>query len=467
MKISELRKLTLRQIAALLRSGDISPVELARLLLEQIRRTDDKVKAYVTICEEKELVNHAEIVTQRLRSGQISGQLAGIPISVKDLFETEGMRTTCGSKLLQDYVPKQDCTVVKRLKMAGGIILGKLNTHEFALGGVSPPTRNPWNLDHIPGGSSGGSGAAIAVTSAVATTGSDTTGSIRLPASFCGAVGLKPTYSRVSRAGIFPESWSLDHVGPIARHVEDAALLLGIMAGYDEFDPTSSERPVPDYVAELDPEISKLRIGIPKNYFFERCDREVTKAVMRAIDLLVEMGCETVDFEFPHIPEIIAACTLLDSCEASAYHEREIAERAKDFQPDVRLLLEQGLFIPASYYIQALRVRAMVFREVVKLFRNFDVIVTPTEPMVAPSAGENVVSFEGHEESLDSAMFRYLAPFNLTGLPALSLPCGFSRELPIGMQIIGGAFDEENVLRVGHAYEKATMWHLKSPEIAG
>lgn len=466
LRISELKKLTLQEIAERIRSGQTSPSEIVRLLLDQIRRTDEKLKAYVTICEESAL-RLAEAAELQVRAGHDLGPLHGIPISIKDLFETEGIRTTCGSKLMQDYVPRTDCTVVKRLKLNGAIVLGKLNTHEFALGGITPPTRNPWNLDHIPGGSSGGSAAAIAASSAIATTGSDTGGSIRIPASFCGVVGLKSTYGRVSRAGVFPESWSLDHVGPITRRVEDAALLLRTMAGHDDLDPTSSEVAVPNYVELLKDGISELRIGVPTNYFFERCDKQVSKAVTSAIELLKDLGCRTIEFEFPYIPEIMAAYTTLDSCEASAYHERSVEHRAGDFQPDVRLLLEQGLFIPATYYIQALRVRAMIFPEIMNLFKRFDLIVTPSEPMVAPEIGQQIVRFDDAEESVDSALVRYLAPFNLTGLPALSIPCGFSSNgLPIGMQIIGKAYDEATVLKAGQAIEQATDWHMRSPEIA-
>lgn len=437
-----------------------------RLLLDQIRRTDDRLKAYVTVCEES-AVKLAEAAEIQLAAGHDLGPLHGIPVSVKDLFETEGIRTTCGSKLMRDYVPKTDCTVVRRLKANGAIVLGKTNTHEFALGGITPPTRNSWNLNRIPGGSSGGSAAAIAACSAIASTGSDTGGSIRIPASFCGVVGFKPTYGRVSRAGIFPESWSLDHAGPIARCVEDAALLLGIMAGRDELDPTSSELLVPDYVEQLKHGVDGMRIGIPANHFFEQCHGEVAEAVSKAIGLLKDLGCRTITFEFPHIPEIMAAYTALDSCEASAYHERSLETRAGDYNSDVRLLLEQGLFIPATYYIQALRARAMIFPKIMSLFKQFDVMITPSEPMVAPEVGQQTVRFDGVEESVDSALVRYLAPFNLTGLPALSVPCGFAGDgLPIGMQIIGKAYDEPAVLRIAYAYEQATDWHRMFPDVA-
>ncbi|MGD0177882.1 MAG: amidase [Candidatus Bathyarchaeia archaeon] len=456
--------MTLREIAKKIRSGETSPSEIVRLLLEQIRRTDDKLQAYITVCEESSL-KLAEAAELQLKAGHDLGVLHGIPVSIKDLYETEGIRTTCGSRLMQDYVPKKDSTVVARLKSKGAIVLGKLNTHEFALGAMSPPTKNPWDLGRIPGGSSGGSAAALAMGSAIATTGSDTGGSIRIPASFCGVVGLKPTYGRVSRAGIFPESWSLDHAGPLTKRLEDAALLLRIMAGRDELDPTSSDLPVPDYVQELETNIAGLRVGVPTNHFFEHCDCEIAKAVNAAVEVLEGLGCTKVEFEFPSISEIMAAYTTIDLCEASAYHEREIEQRAADFQPDVRLLLEQGLLIPASYYIQAQRVRAMLFAKVMSLFDHLDVIVTPSVPIVSPQVSQTIVRIDDYEESVDSAAVRYLAPFNLTGLPALSIPCGFSSKgLPIGMQIAGRAYDESTILRLGHEYENATEWHMRLPE---
>ena len=464
MKLSEIRELTLPQIAAGIRGGKTSPTEIIELLLERIEKTDNKVKAYVTVLDKSTLLRLADAAELELKSGHDLGPLHGIPVSVKDLFETAGIKTTCGSRLMQDYVPKNDCAVVTRLKSAGAIVLGKTNTHEFALGGITPPTKNPWNVSHIPGGSSGGSAAAIAASSAIAATGSDTGGSIRIPAAFCGVVGLKPTYGRVSRAGVFPESWSLDHVGPITRRVVDAALMLRIMAGYDQSDPTSSTRPVPDYLDHLEDDVTGLKVGVPNNYFFDNCDGEVTDAVSAAIEVLKDLGCRTVGFDFPYLPEIMAAYTTIDSCEASAYHEKEIAERADEFQPDVRLLLEQGLFIPATYYIQALRTRAMIFPAIMSLFKKFNVIVTPSEPTVAPELGQRTIRFGHTEETVDSAFCRYLAPFNLTGLPALSLHCGFSHNLPVGMQIIGKAFDESTVLQVGNAYENATDWHKKFPE---
>ena len=465
MKLSRLRELTLRQIADGIRNDETSPTELVTILLQQVQRTDEKVKAYVTICGDKalELARAAEL---QLKAGYDLGLLHGIPVSIKDLFETAGIRTTCGSKLMQNYTPTTDCTAVTRLKQAGAIIFGKTNTHEFALGGITPPTRNPWNLNHIPGGSSGGSAAAIAAGSALVATGSDTLGSIRIPASSCGVVGLKPTYGRVSRAGVFPESWSLDHVGPITRRVEDAAIMLSVMAGYDELDPTSSQANVPDYLG-LDDKIEGVKIGVPKNYFFERCDKEVRKAVNNAIDRLQQLGCQRVEFEFPYVQEIGASLVAIDACESAAYHERSLAERADEYSPDVRLQLEQALFIPATYYIQALRTRGMILPTVLRIFKQCDVIVTPTLPSVAPEVDARKIMIDGVEEQ--SSMYwdtRYVAAFNLTGLPAISVPCGFAANgLPIGMQIVGNRYDELTILRLAHAYENATVWHNKFPEL--
>jgi len=465
VQVSDLRRLTLREIAIGIRDHRITPTELVTTLLDQIRRTDGKLKAYVTVCAEDAL-EQAEAAELELQSGHDLGPLHGIPVSIKDNFETKGIRTTCGSKLLKNYIPARDCTVVNRLKQSGAIMLGKTNTHEFALGVITPPTRNPWSTDRIPGGSSGGSAVAVAVASAAVATGSDTAGSIRIPSSFCGAVGLKPTYGLVSRAGVIPECWSLDHIGPIARRVDDAALLLSVMAGYDVQDPNSSEKNVPSYLKELGGELQGMTIGIPKNHFFDRCDEEVEKAVFSAVDLLATLGCKIVEFDFPHVTEVFAACTAIDLCESSTYHERNLAERADEFSPDVRAYLDQGFFIPATYYINALRMRAMIFQEVVGLFKRFDVIITPTEPIVAPLVETGRVSFDGSEENVTDAMVRYTYPFNLMGLPALSIPCGFSKgRLPIGLQIIGKPFCEATVLKLGNAYEQATTWHSYEPDV--
>ncbi len=451
MKIAEVRKHTLLELVEMIMTSETSPSELVGLLLDQIRATDDRIRAYVTVSQDA--MRQARRMDREVKTGR-KGVLSGIPISFKDNFETRGIRTTCGSEILREYVPDRDATVVKRLKSAGVIVLGKLNMHEFAQGGLTPPTRNPWNTECIAGGSSGGSGAAVAVGSALAATGSDTGGSIRGPSSFCGVVGLKPTYGRVSRHGVFPASWSLDQVGPIVRRVEDAAVMLAQMAGRDAMDPTTTDLPVPDYVRAINGPFNGLRLGVPANHFFEGRDRRVSKVVREAIHTLESLGCKTVEFEFPHVEEIMAARQAIEMCEATAYHMHWLATSASKYKPDVRSSLEQGLFVPAVYYIQALRYRGKVFPEIVRLFKKFDVIITPTMPVVATRTGEELKD--------DTGMY-CTGSFNLLGLPALSMPCGFVDGLPVGMQIVGNAFDETTVLKTGLAYERASKFYLREP----
>jgi aspartyl-tRNA(Asn)/glutamyl-tRNA(Gln) amidotransferase subunit A len=438
----------------MLRMGETSPSELVALHLDQIRATEERIRAYVTI--NQNAMRQARRMDKKVKTGR-NGILFGIPISFKDNFETRGIRTTCSSEILREYVPTTDATVVKKLKSAGIIVLGKLNMHEFAQGGLTPPTRNPWNTECIAGGSSGGSGAAVAAGSALAATGSDTGGSIRGPSSFCGVVGLKPTYGRVSRHGIFPASWSLDHAGPIVRRVEDAAVMLTIMAGSDASDPTTSDLPVTDYVRAIGGQFKGLKLGVPTNHFFEGCDSRVSKVVRRAIHTLETLGCKTIDFEFPHVEEIMAARQSIEMCEATAYHLRWLTTYANRYKPDVRSNLEQGLFVPAVYYIQALRFRAKVFPEIVKLFKKFDVMITPTIPVVATKTSV---------ELKDETGMHCTGAFNLLGLPALSMPCGFVDGLPVGMQIVGNAFDEATVLKTGLAYERVSKFYQYEPPLA-
>jgi aspartyl-tRNA(Asn)/glutamyl-tRNA(Gln) amidotransferase subunit A len=351
------------------------------------------------------------------------------------------------------------------LKQAGAILLGKTNTHEFALGVITPPTRNPWNPECIPGGSSGGSAAAVAASSAVAATGSDTGGSIRIPASCCGIVGLKPTYGLASRSGVFPESWSLDHVGPITKRVEDAALILSVMAGYDENDPSSAQVSVPDYVASLDDKLHALSIGVPNNYFFDECNERVRDLVLGALKKVEEFGCKIAEFEFPYVAEITSAYRAIVLSEASSFHEITLSKRATELGEDSRQFLDAGLFIPATTYIKAQRIRAWVFEETQKLFRKFDAIVTPTLPMVAPEVKALPTDLTERRRKISSPMSRYVSPFNLTGLPAISIPCGFTNGLPVGAQLISKAFDEITLFRIGYAYQQATDWHLRFPEL--
>jgi len=441
----------------------MSSEALVEALLSRIDETEGRLKAYVTVSRDTALTEAREADRRAAKGGKL-GPLHGIPVSVKDLIETKGIRTTAGSKLLSTYIPSRDATVVKRLKAAGAIIIGKTNTHEFALGGVTPPTSNPWDLSRIPGGSSGGSAAAIAAGSALASLGSDTGGSIRLPSSYCGVVGMKPTYGRVSRAGVFPESWSLDHVGPITKNVEDCALLLSVIAGRDRLDPTTSKKPVPDYLSGAGSGFDGMRVGIPDDYF-EPMQKGVRSTVRQAIKEIARLGAVVQHFKFPMVDEIVAAYSIIDYSESSAYHEDLFRKRAKDYQPDVRVLLEQGFLITAVDYIRAQRLRGVLFPRMKSLFKQLDIIVTPSQPMVAPNHGTTDVVLDGRRMEVLSAMTKFLAPFNFTGQPALSINCGFSNGLPVGLQLVGSYFEEGKILSAALAYQKETRWDRVRPKI--
>ena len=358
----------------------------------------------------------------------------------------------------------------KRLRDAGTILLGKLNTHEYAYGVTTNnphfgPTRNPWNLAHIPGGSSGGSGAAIAAGLATATTGTDTGGSIRMPASVCGVVGLKPTYGRVSKAGVLPLSYLFDHTGPITRTVEDAALVLNAIAGYDPTDATTVRTPVDDYTAELGAGLRGLRIGIPRAYFFAHLEDDVATAVEQAIAELRRLGADVREVAVPGVEAGIGALFGLVLAEAQEIHARALRTRPADFGADVLDLLS-GETPDAESLMRALRARDALCVSMRSALESVDLLVTPTTPITAAGIGQETVRYGGLEESLLGAMIRCTAPFNATGLPALSLPCGFTRSgLPVGLQLAGRPFDEVTVLRAGHAYEQATEWHERVPAL--
>jgi aspartyl-tRNA(Asn)/glutamyl-tRNA(Gln) amidotransferase subunit A len=447
-----------RELAAQVRAGEVTPTELLETVLGRIEATDGEVKAYLHVRAD-EARREAENAERELREGRDRGPLHGLPVSVKDLVEMKGEPTTYGSPIFRDHLPTHDATVVKRLRSAGAVIVGKTNTHEFALGGVTPPTRNPYDLSRIPGGSSGGSAAAIAAGSALLTIGSDTGGSIRIPASYCGTVGLKPTYGLVSRVGVFPESWSLDHLGPITRHVEDAALLLGAIAGHDPGDPASPQTAVPDYLEELGGDVSGMRVGVPTNHFFDDLDPEVEAAVRAAIEHLETCGMTVRELEFPCIDEILGAYTALDLSEIATNHQRIYREHADEYLPDTKLFIEMGFFVPVTTYIDALRARPRLLTRVLDAMSEIDVLAVPSQPIVAPKVGASTATINGHEEDLLYAMIRMLAPFNLTGLPALSICCGYSADgLPIGLQLVGKLYEEPIVLRVAHAYQTTTPW---------
>ncbi len=434
----EIAYATIAELSARYRKRDLSPVEVTQTLLARIEKLDPILHAFVTLTADSALAE-ARAAEEALRRGD-ARPLLGIPVAHKDIYLTRGVRTTGGSALLADWIPDEDATCVQRWRAAGTVQLGKLITHEFAFGlqfpgHRFPPAKNPWNLDHIPGGSSSGSGAALAAGLVTGATGSDTGGSIRGPAAFCGIVGLKPTYGRSSRAGVLTLSWTLDHTGPMARTVQDCAFLLQPLAGYDPADPASSRAPVDDYVAPLGRDIRGLKIGVPRAYFLEEVDAEVARAFEEALETLRRLGAEVRDVQIPSLRGAHSFLLIL-MAEAYAYHESDIREHPELYGDVLRERILAGALVTASEYTQAQRIRA------------------PATPFAQ--------AFDPEFAFPKSNM----APFNLTGLPTLALPCGFSASgLPVSFQLSGRPFEEATVLRAGHAYEQATTWHTRRPPV--
>jgi aspartyl-tRNA(Asn)/glutamyl-tRNA(Gln) amidotransferase subunit A len=462
MSADDLPYATIRELGARFRRRDLSPVEVTSALLERIQKLDKTLHAFVTLTPERAMAD-ARAAEAAFRRGEDGGPLVGIPIAYKDLYATRGILTTAGSAVLADWIPEADCTCVARLQGAGMVMLGKLITHEFAFGiqfpgHRFPPARNPWNVDHIPGGSSSGSGAALTAGMIPATLGSDTGGSIRGPAAFSGIVGLKPTYGRVSRAGVVTLSWTLDHTGPMARTVEDCALLLQSLAGHDPADPASSRAPVADYVGPLAGGVRGLRVGVPRAYFFDGIEPDVAAGFERALGTLRELGAEVRDVAIPSIGVTPAFMAIMLS-EAFAYHERDLRERPGLYGEVLREKLLAGALVTASEYAQAQRLRARLARDMAVVLRTVDVLATPTVRATAtPFSAVLDPDFPFPRTNMP--------PFNMTGLPALAVPCGFAANgLPLSLQIAGRPFDEATVLRVGHAYEQATDWHRRRPPV--
>jgi aspartyl-tRNA(Asn)/glutamyl-tRNA(Gln) amidotransferase subunit A len=467
----DLTTLTIAEAARRIGHRELSPVELTQAALARIEQLNPRLNAFITVLEDQAMAT-AQAAEREIMAGQRRGPLHGIPIALKDLCATKGVRTTAGSKILHDYVPMDDATVAIRLAEAGTVLLGKLHMNEFAYGPDGDNVhygrvRNPWNLEHITGGSSSGSGAAVAASLCLGALGTDTGGSIRIPSALCGIAGIKPTYRRVSRYGITPLCWSLDHVGPMAKTVEDVALLLQAMAGYDPKDPGSAQRPVPDYAAALSGDVRGLRVGIPREYFYDALEPEIESATQQAIAALKGLGASIHEVSWRSLRYATLAALAIVLAEASTFHEAWIRTRPQDYHPDVALRLKWGLLLPASAYLKAQRLRALMCRDVAQLWRAVDVLVTPATMMAAPHPGELQSRVGSRQMSTREAILRLMRPFNLTGLPAMSVPCGFtSTGLPIGLQIAGKPFDEATVLRVAHSYEQQTDWHRRLPPLA-
>jgi aspartyl-tRNA(Asn)/glutamyl-tRNA(Gln) amidotransferase subunit A len=480
--------LTLHDAGNKLRKREFSSVELTEAVFERIADTDSKIRAYLTLARDAAL-EQARQADERLEQDASTSPLLGVPLAVKDNFLTRGLRTTCASKILANFVPPYDATTVRKVRAAGAVITGKTNLDEFAMGSSVEnsaffPTRNPWNLARIPGGSSGGSAAAVAADQCIAALGTDTGGSIRQPAACCGIVGLKPTYGRVSRFGIIAFASSMDQVGPLTKDVQDAALLLEAIAGHDPADSTSVDRPVPRYSEALTEDVKGLRLGIPKEYFVTGMQTEVEKAVRTAIRELEKNGAVIEEISLPHTEYAVAVYYIVATAEASSnlarydgmrYGHRATAKdltetymisRGEGFGPEVKRRIMLGTYALSAgyydaYYLKAQRVRTLIKRDFDEAFKRCDAIVTPTTPTTAFKLGEKI------QDPLQMYLSDiYTISINLAGLPALSLPCGFDRAgMPIGMQIIGKHFDEATILRVGHAYEQGTEWSRRKPDL--
>jgi aspartyl-tRNA(Asn)/glutamyl-tRNA(Gln) amidotransferase subunit A len=485
----KLYELTIHEAGERLAAGEFTAVELTEAVLERVVAVDNDVKAYLTLTPEAAL-EQARAADERRATGE-NGPLLGIPLAIKDVLCTKGITTTCGSRILEPFVPPYDATVVARLRATGAVLLGKTNTDEFAMGSSTEnsaffTTHNPWDLERVPGGSSGGSAAAVAADECLGALGTDTGGSVRQPASLCGVVGLKPTYGRVSRYGLIAYASSLDQVGTLAKDVTDAALLLGIIAGHDPCDSTSIDAPVPDYTAALIGEIAGLRVGVPKEYFIAGMQPEVEAAVRAAVDVLADLGAEVREVSLPHTDYALPVYYLIAPAEASANLARydgvryglrvdasgDLIQMYKDtrgqgFGAEVKRRIMLGTYALSAgyydaYYLKAQKVRTLITGDFDTAFGQVDVIVAPTSPTTAFRIGEKA----------DDPLQMYLSDvftlsMNLAGNCGLSLPCGFDAGgLPIGLQIMGPPLGEEQVLRTAHAYEQATDWHARRPALA-
>ena len=481
--------LTIRKARKLLDSGEVSAVELTKAALDRITATDPDIKAYITVAGEQAMAE-AEQADARLRAGQSVTPLTGIPYAVKDCLSTAGVRTTCASKILDGYVPRYDATVIARLRQVGAVLVGKHNMDEFGMGSSCEnsaffDTHNPWDLDRVPGGSSGGTAAAVAAGTVPFALGEDTGGSIRMPAGFCGVVGLKPTYGRVSRYGLIALASSFDSIGPVTRTVEDAALVLQTIGGHDPHDSTSRKERLPDYIKAFTTDLKGVRLGIPREYFGEGIDSGVTQSVQSAVATLQDLGAEVQEISLPHTRYAIPVYYLVMFAEASSnlarfdsvrfglsvpddpadFMDRYLQTRQQGFGDEVKRRIMLGTYALSAgyydaYYLRAQRVRSLIRQDFEEAFENVDALVTPVCPTTAFKIGEKI----------DDPLQMYLSDIhvvaaNPAGIPGLALPCGFSNGMPVGLQLLGKHLDEGMLFRIGHAYQQVTEWHTRRPAL--
>ena len=462
--------MTITEAARALRRKTVSSSELTAELLDRIARLNPKLNAFLTVLKEEAHLSASQ-ADKELAAGSDRGPLHGVPVAVKDVYHMKGVRTTAGSKLFADYVPDYDATVVARLREAGAIIVGKTNMHELAFGITSNnphfgAVHNPWDLERIPGGSSGGSGSAVGAHLVFMATGNDTGGSVRIPASYCGTVGLKPTFGRISRYGIMPLDFSLDHAGILTRTVRDAAVTLNVLAGYDSCDDTSSQEAVQDYSLAPEVSIRDLRIGWPENVNSQGVDTQVAQSITKMAKIAERLGARIVPVNLPDYSAMNAVHRVILHSEVSALIEPYIGERDK-FSSDLLALLQQGYFLSAPDYVNAQRLRRLLMRECSKVFEQVDCLMTPTTPIAAPKIGQTNVLIGSEEHDVRLATTRLVRAANLLGLPALSIICGFNQDrLPMALQITGRPFEESLILRVAAALEDSTDFHKELPPVA-
>ncbi|MBW8086467.1 Asp-tRNA(Asn)/Glu-tRNA(Gln) amidotransferase GatCAB subunit A [Streptomyces hygroscopicus subsp. hygroscopicus] len=457
-------ELSLTEAADAIRTGRLSPVELVDSVLHRLEQVDPRLTAYVTVVAD-EARRAAREAADDVAAGRLRGPLHGVPMGLKDLIDVAGAPTTASSRVRESHRAREDSTVAARLSAAGAVLVGKTHTHEFAYGLTTPQTRNAWDTGRVAGGSSGGSAVAVAAGAATFALGTDTGGSIRVPAALNGVVGLKPTYGLVPRHGVTSLSWSLDHVGPLTRTVPDQALVLAALAGHDPRDPASLDVPARDYLPGDAEDLTGLRVGVPRTYYFDHVDPEVEAAVRHAIDRLQALGARLVEVEIPLTRYVLATQYGLMAPEASAYHERTLRTVPELYQDDVRVLLEAGELMSAGDYLRAQRSRSLMRQEWARLLEEVDVIAAPTVPVTAVKAEESAVTWpDGSVESVADAYVRLSAPANITGVPSLSVPVGQDAAgLPIGMQLLGRPLGERTLLRAGHAYERTRSAHELAP----
>ncbi|OGV89467.1 aspartyl/glutamyl-tRNA amidotransferase subunit A [Microgenomates group bacterium RBG_19FT_COMBO_39_10] len=465
----ELNQLTIQEAREGLKKEKFSSEELTKACLRQVKKLDKKINAFITVCEKEALEQARE--ADKIKSDK---PLWGIPIGIKDIYSTRGIKTTAGARVLDDYIPVYDATAVKRLKEAGAIVLGKTNMDAWAHGASGEnsdygPTKNPWNLEYVPGGSSSGSGAALASAMCLAATGTDTGGSIRQPASFCNLVGLKPTYGRVSRYGIIAMASSLDSIGHFTRSVTDSALILGVTAGQDSFDATTPDIPVSDYLKNIKKGVKGLKIGIPKEYFLSSLDKDVKKTIEKVLEKFESLGAKLISVSLPHTSDALAVYYIIQPAEVSSNLARYDGIRygfPRDrFSDEAKRRIMLGTFTLSTgyyeaYYLKAMRVRTLIKEDFNQAFNQVDVLITPVSPTPAFKLGEKI----------DDPLKMYLSDVltvtaNLAGLPGLAIPAGFVKGLPVGIQILGPQFSEELLFRTGYAYEQATKWYQRRPKI--